>query len=283
METARQYFMITVGILILAVGLYLFLIPNNIAAGGAMGIAMLVNHFMPQIPVGQLMAGINGFLFILAFAVLGTRFGFKTIYASLGLSGAIWLLEVIYPLQKPLTSDLLLSSIMGTVISGLGMAMIFNMGASSGGTDIIAKILNRYLHLDIGKALLVTDGAIAIAAAILFGTEKGLYALLAIIANGFIIDYSIQGFNLSMQVFIMTNQPDAISRYIINELERGITFLRGQGGYSGRELNVIYTVVNRREFISLKSFIKEVDPKAFITVSQAHEVLGEGFKSIDSE
>jgi len=266
-QTVKEYLIITLGMVILAIGLYLFLIPNDIAAGGAMGIAMLINHYVPFLQVGQLMLVINIILFIIAFVVLGTGFGLKTIYASLGLSGMIWLLETIYPLEKPLTDDLLLSALMGTIVSGAGMGIIFNQNASSGGTDIIAKILNRYAHIDIGKALLITDATITILAMNIFGFEKGTYALLAVIFNGYVIDYTIQGLNVAMQVFIMTRKSDAISRYVLDELGRGVTLFWGQGGYSGDELKVI----------------KQVDPKAFITVSPAHEVLGEGFKTIGSE
>jgi uncharacterized membrane-anchored protein YitT (DUF2179 family) len=282
-KTVRQYFNITLGIIVLALGLYLFLMAHDIAAGGATGIAMLVHHFAPQIPVGLLMAALNAALFALAFIVLGAGFGLKTIYATLGLSGVIWLLERLLPIDAPLTSDLLLSSLVGTAVSGLGMAMIFNQGASSGGTDIIAKILNKYTHLDIGKGLLMTDAAIAVAAAAVFGPEKGLYALLAVVFNGFMIDYAIQGFNVSMQVMVMTAKPEAIAEFVMSDLGRGVTFLHAQSGYYRRQVRVVYTVVSRREFVSLKDFIKETDPKAFISVSQSHEVLGEGFKGIDSD
>jgi uncharacterized membrane-anchored protein YitT (DUF2179 family) len=282
-DALRQYFLITVGFLIVALSLHVFLIPNDIAAGGAMGLAMVINNYMPYLQVGQLMFFINIVLFIIAFLTLGSGFGIKTIYASLGLSGTIWALEHIMPMQHPLTQDLLLSAIMGTVASGIGMAIVFNRNASTGGTDILAKIMNKYLHVDIGKSLLITDFVITLLAAITFGAEKGMYALLAIISNGFIIDYVIQGFNIAMQVFIMTSRPDVISDYIIKELERGVTYFVGQGGFSGKEMKIIYTIISRKEFIKLRNHIKEVDPKAFITVSDAHEVLGEGFKGIDAD
>lgn len=279
----KQYITITFGILIVALSLHFFMIPNDIAAGGAMGIAMVINHYLPVFGVGQTMLFINIILFIIAFITLGSGFGVKTIYASLGLSGIIWGLERITPMQKPLTADLLLAAIMGTIISGIGMAIIFNCDASTGGTDILAKILNRYLHIDIGKSLLITDFIITFFASVTFGIEKGLYALIAVILNGYIIDYTIQGFNISMQVFIMTARPDIISEFVMNELERGVTHFSGQGGYSGRQLKIVYTVLSRKEFIKLREFIRKVDPKAFITVSDAHDVLGEGFKGIDTE
>ena len=279
----KDYLIISLGIIIVALSLHLFLIPNEIAAGGVMGLSMIISSYIPVLNVGQLMLIMNAILFIIAFIVLGSSFGVKTIYASIGLSGFIWLLEKLLPMQHPLTQDLMLAAVMGTLASGIGMAIIFNHNASTGGTDIIAKILNKYFDLDIGKSLLVTDFVVTLLAALTFGIEKGLYALFAVIINGFIIDYSIEGFNIVMQIFVMTTRSEIISEYVMSELGRGVTFFTGQGGYSGNELKIVYTVLSRKEFIKLRAYIREVDPKAFITVSDAHEVLGEGFKGIDLE
>lgn len=279
----KDYTIITAGIIVVALSLHLFMIPNDIAAGGVSGLAMVISSFFPVLSVGFLMLIMNIILFIIAFIMLGKSFGVKTIYTSLSLSGIIWALERLYPISQPLTTDLLLAAIMGTALSGAGMAIIFNHNASTGGTDIIAKILNKYAHIDIGKSLLVTDFVVTFFAALTFGIQKGMYALLAVIANGFIIDYAIAGFNIVMQVFIMTTKSNIIAEFIMNELGRGVTFFSGQGGYSGAEMKVIYSVLSRKEFIRLRDYIKGVDPKAFITVNDAHEVLGEGFKRIDSE
>lgn len=282
-KTVREYAIITMGVIIVSLALHLFLIPNDIAAGGVTGIAMVINRYMPFLEVGLLMMMMNIILFIIAFIILGGSFGIKSIYASLGLSGTIWVLEHFFSMGYPVTNDLLLSAVIGTMMSGLGMAIIFNHNASTGGTDIIAKILNKYLHIDIGKSLLVTDFCVTFLAALTFGIEKGLYAFIAVVSNGFIIDYSIAGFNIVMQVFIMTSESGIIADFIIKELERGVTFFKGQGGYSKRELNIVYTVLSRKEFIRLRGFVRQVDPRAFISVSDAHEVIGEGFKRIDVE
>lgn len=278
-----DYAVITLGVVIVAIALHIFLIPNDIAAGGVTGIAMVINRYVPVLRVGMLMLVMNLILLIISFIVLGGSFGIKTIYSSLGLSSIIWLLERMFPIGRPLTDDLLLAAIIGTMLSGLGMAIIFNANASTGGTDIIAKILNKYIHVDIGKALLVTDFIVTLLAAITFGIEKGLYALIAVIINGFIIDYSIAGFNIVTQVFIMTSKPESVAKYIIDEMGRGVTFFTGQGGYTGTDMKIVYTVLSRKEFIRLRELIREIDPRAFITVSNAHEVLGEGFKGIDSD
>lgn len=282
-NTIKEYVIITAGIIVVALALHLFLIPGNIAAGGVSGIAMVINKYFPQVPVGLLILVMNGALLIVAFITLGNSFGIKTIYASLGFSGIIMLLERFFPVRQQLTDDLLLATIIGTAMSGIGMAIIFNHDASTGGTDILAKVLNKYAYINIGKSLLITDFIVTFFASIAFGIQKGLYALLSVAFNGFVIDYVIAGVNIAMQVFIMTSKYDLISEYIMNELGRGVTFFKGQGGYSGKDSTVIYTVVSRREFIRMREYIKQVDRKAFITVSDAHEVLGEGFKRIDSE
>ncbi len=279
----KEYFFITVGIIIVALSQYFFLIPHDIAAGGAMGIAMITNNYFPFLSVGFIMLIVNIILFTIAFLTIGSKFGVKTIYASLGLSGTISILEKVFPIQAPITNDILLSTIIGTILSGLGMAVIFDNNASSGGTDILAKIINRYLHIDIGKSLLIIDFVVTLFAALTFGVEKGLYAIVAVISNGYFIDYAIEGFNVAMQVFIMSDEIEVISDYIMNELERGVTFFTGQGAYSGEEKRIMYTVISRRQFIRLREYIKSVDPKAFISVSASHEVLGEGFTEIDDE
>lgn len=279
----KDYSIITIGIIIVALSLHLFMIPNDIANGGVSGLAMVINNYIPALPVGFLMLIMNIILFITAFIVLGRGFGVKTIYTSLGLSGAIWAFEKLLPIYKPLTDDLLLATIIGTAMSGAGMAIIFNHDASTGGTDIIAKILNKYAHINIGKSLLVIDFVVTFFAALAFGIQKGLYALLSVVANGYIIDYMIEGFHIAMQVFIMTSKSDIIGEFIMNELGRGVTYFHGNGAYSGKQLKVVYSVISRKEFIKLRDYIKGVDPKAFVSVSEAHEVLGEGFKRIDSE
>ena len=178
------------------------------------------------------------------------------------------------------TKDLLLASIFGTLLSGIGMAIVFNQNASTGGTDILAKILNRFFHLDIGKSLLAVDFIVALFAGIAFGVDIAMYALLCTMMNGFVIDNIIEGVNTSKEVMVMSPKINEISRYIIEELDKGCTILHGTGGYSTQKTNILYTVLHRKQFIKLKKFIKEVDRRAFITVSESHEVLGEGFKDM---
>jgi len=280
MKKIKEYISITFGVLLVALGAEFFLAPNKIAAGGVFGIAMILNNYFPKLPIGLIMLALNLILFAIAFIVIGNKFGAKTIYATVALSSILWSLEKIVPAGTMITNNLFLASVFGTFISGIGMGIVFYQNASTGGTDILAKILNKFVSLDIGKSLLSVDFIITLFAGLSFGAEVGMFALLCVIMNGFVIDTVIEGLNISKQVLVISRKYDIISKFIIQKLERGCTLLQGKGGYSGNDTFVLYTVLNTKEFIRLKKYIKEVDPAAFITVSDAHEVLGEGFKDI---
>lgn len=283
MKVLKEYMMITIGVFLVAVSIEFFLAPNELAAGGVTGIAIIVNSYMPNLSVGLLVLIMNVILFIIAFIVIGNKFGAKTIYASLSLSGSIWIMDHFITSDMALTKDLMLAAIFGTFTSGIGMALVFNENASTGGTDILAKIMNKFVHMDIGKSLLAVDFIVTIGGAFTFGANKGMYALLAVIINGFIIDYAIDGFNICKQTIIITTHHEEIGRFIINVLDRSYTKLYGKGGYRDNEIDIIYTILTRREYITLKKYIMEVDDRAFIAVNDSHEVLGEGFKNLTEQ
>lgn len=276
----KEYVWTTIGFLILAAGIKFFLAPNKIAGGGVTGAAIIINNFIPKLSIGILMLIMNIVLFIVAFIVIGGKFGVKTIYTSLGLSGALSILDKIFPETMCATNDLFLATVFGTFLSGIGMGIVFNQNASTGGTDILAKILNKFIHLDIGKSLLIVDFIVTIFAGIIFSPEIGMYALLSVIINGFMIDSVIEGLNKCKAIMVLSSKNDLINKYIIEELERGCTIFQAKGAYSGEMKEVLYTVLDRKQFVKLKTYIKSIDKRAFITVSDSHEVLGEGFKDI---
>ncbi|MCY6957545.1 YitT family protein [Clostridium brassicae] len=276
----KEYLWITVGFLIVAFGIKFFLAPNKIAGGGVMGIAIIIKYYIPSLSIGILMLIMNAISFIIGFIIIGPSFGAKTVYASLAMSVAIDIMDRLMPPPTPITTDLFLATFFGTVISGIGMGIVFNQNSSTGGTDIAAKIMNKFFHIDIGKSLLIVDLVIAVAAGIIFEANVGMYAIFSVIILGFVIDIVIEGLNKCKSVIIMSSKSEKINEYIIQNLERGCTIFQAKGAYSGDEKEVLYTVVDRRQFILLKKYIKEIDPTAFITVNEAHEVLGEGFKDI---
>ena len=278
----KSYLIITFGIILVAISVEYFFVPNNLAAGGVTGAAIVINALFPKLSVGVITLIMNIALFVVAFMFIDGNFGVKTIYASLGLSIIIWIIEIFFN-PVAITKDIIMATIFGTIISAIGMAIVFNENASTGGTDILAKILNKFFHLDIGKSLLVVDFVITFASAMVFGVDLGLYAILSVILLGILVDRFIEGFNSCKSIFIISEKDREISQYIMKELNRGCTFLRSEGAYTNNENNVLYAVVSRNQFIKLKNYIKQIDHKAFIAVGEVHEVLGEGFKDIKQD
>lgn len=279
-NTLKEYSIMTLGMILIAISVEFFVIPNDLASGGITGFCVVLNHYVPIISVEVFTFIFNIILFIVGFIFIGGSFGVKTIYAALGLSGLMWLIKnTINP--QLITNDLMLSSIFSSALTGSGLALIFSQGASSGGTDIIAKILNKYLRLDIGKSMQVVDFVVVILGAITFGWEKGMYSLIIVFMNGFIIDKVLAGFNNCKQIMIMSEKNEFIKDFIMNDLKRGCTIISAKGAYSDTETDILYCVANRKQFLDLKTFIKENDPRAFIIVNEAHEVMGEGFRAIE--
>ena len=278
-KNIKEFALITIGILLVAISVVYFFEPNNIAAGGITGLAIVINHYIPFISIGPLVLMMDAVLFVIALIVLGAKFGAKTIYSSVLLSVSMWLMQTFIPIN--ITNDLMLATIFGTLISAGGMAIVFNANASTGGTDIIAKILNKFFHIEIGKSLLMVDFLVTLLGAITFGINMGLYGLLSVIINGVVIDNIIAGFKTKSEITIISDKNKDISKFILNDLERGCTFIKGVGGFTGKDTALLYTVLDRSEFIKLKNKIREIDKNAFITVVEVHEVMGEGFMGID--
>lgn len=280
-DNLKDFLLITIGILLVAISVVYFFEPNNIAAGGITGLAIVINHYIPFISIGPLVLIMDATLFVIALIAIGPKFGAKSIYCSLLLSTSMWVMQKFLPFT--ITNDLMLATIFGTLIAALGMAIVFNANASSGGTDIIAKILNKFFHFNIGKSLLMVDFLVTLLGAITFGINVGLYGLLSVIVNGVVIDKIIAGFKVKSEITIISNRNKEISEYILNDLERGCTFIKGIGGFTGKDTSLLYTVLDRSEFIKLKKHISSIDKNAFITVGEVHEVMGEGFKFIDED
>ena len=278
-ENLKEYILILTGVFLVALAMEYFFIPNNITAGGLTGLAIVINYYIPAISTGPLVFMMDLFLFVIGFIFLGKNFGVKTIVSSFSLAGMMTIIENFFNPQA-LTNDLMLATIFGTLITAIGMAIVFNANASTGGTDTIAKILNKFFHINIGKSLLAVDFIVTLLGAITFGINIGLYGLLSVIINGIAIDKFIEGFHACKEVTIISTKSNEIGKFIMDDLERGCTYLKGVGAFTGQDTCVLYAVLGRNEFIKLKQYISKVDPKAFITVGEVREVMGEGFKNI---
>ncbi|CAM2076796.1 MULTISPECIES: YitT family protein [Clostridia] len=275
MQKIKEYLLTTIGTALTAIALEYFFFPSDIAAGGVSGIGLVINKLL-GLDTSIVVLVLNISLFILAFLVLGKSFGAKSIYATIMLSVFMWIIERFFT-PGVLTENMFLASFFGSIILGMGAAIVFHQGASTGGTSIIASIISKFTPIGIGISVLLTDSFVCILAISVFGVDKGLFGFFSVILIGLVIDKFIDGFNTCKQVFIITSKEKAIVNHIIKKIDRGCTVLNGHGGYTGSDVKIIYTVLNSNEFIALKKDVKEIDPDAFVTVNESTEVLGKGF------
>jgi uncharacterized membrane-anchored protein YitT (DUF2179 family) len=192
----------------------------------------------------------------------------------------VWLLSKVYPLTQPFTNDTMLELILAILLPAVGSAITFNLNASTGGTDIVAKVLSKLTNIDIGKALLLADATITILAGFVYGIRIGLYSFLGLVLKAFVIDSVIEGLNLRKQMVIISEKPELIQRFIIHNLLRGATIHLAYGAFTNDEKHVITTVVTRGEAVALRKYIREVDPKSFVTITNTSEIIGKGFRNI---
>ena len=266
----KDYFLIFLGIILTAASIVYIFTPNRLAAGGAQGIALVINH-LTGINSGLLMILINGMLFITAFMILGTSFGAKTLFSSLGLSFVVFIMEK-YLYYGPLTDNLMLATIFGSALMGMGVGIILNRNASIGGTSLIGKIISKFTYLDQVNCIVGTDILVTLFSMIVFGIEIGLYQLLSVYLTGEIINKVIDGITYRREVMIISEKREIIMKYLINDMKKGATLLNGKGGFTGKDTEIILTILTRRDFIKLKLFIRKVDPQAFISVNIVAEV-----------
>ncbi len=276
----RDYFLISIGIIIMALGIYFFKFPNHFSTGGVTGIAVVLDKYFPSITPGTFVLIINNALLLIGFLVFGKGFGLKTAYASLLFSGAIWLMERLIPLRAPLTSQPLVELIFAVTLPAVGSAILFNLDASSGGTDIVAMVLKKYTSLDIGKALLLGDFLITIASGVAFGIEIGMFSVLGLLIKSMVLDLAMESLNMKKFFHIITANPLPIQEFIVKEIKRSATLLEGSGAYTHENRTIVLTAVNRGQAIRLRKFIKATDPTAFILITNTSEVIGKGFRGV---
>jgi uncharacterized membrane-anchored protein YitT (DUF2179 family) len=273
----RDYLGITVGAIITAISLNMFLIPNKIAAGGVSGLATVL-HYLLGWPVGIIMLAFNIPLFIIGLKVMGARYGINTLFGAGVLSLAI---DLTAPFTPVLTNDLLLSSLYGGVVGGMGMGLVFRSKGNTAGTALAAVILNKLLGIRIGQAMMASDFFVIVFAGVAFKSpELALYALISMFVTGQIIDLVQEGPSTSKAFFVMSSQPNEVAAAIISEMDRGVTVLQAKGGYTGESREMLLCVVSTSEVTQLKEVIYQIDSKAFVIVTTAHEVLGEGFTEV---
>jgi uncharacterized membrane-anchored protein YitT (DUF2179 family) len=276
----RDYVLMTVGAILVAISVDLFLVPNEVVTGGITGLAQILNNLFGT-PIGVVSLLINLPLLALGFRYLGIVFGVRTIYATVALSLAIDLLAPYMNSYLGNARDPLLYTLYGGVLDGIGIGLVFRAQGTTGGIDIIARFLQRWRGIAIGRSLLAMNGLVFAAAAYVFSLDKLLYALLVAFISGRVIDVVLEGAAYARQALIITEHPERMRHAIIEQLDRSVTLLKAEGGYTARAHTVLLSVVAQSEISLLKAIIREHDPDAFVIVGNVNEVLGEGFRPVN--
>ena len=283
----KEYALLTFATLLMVAGIYFFKFPNHFSTGGVSGISVILGHYFPEITPGSFVLVINVLLLIVGFAVFGKGFGGKTAYVSLLMSGATWVLERVVPMTAPMTAladpaaaQPLVELIFAVSLPAVGSAILFNLDASSGGTDIVAMVLRKYTSLDIGKALMCSDLIITLMAFVAFGPVTGLFSILGLVIKSLLVDMVLENINTHKYFHIITTKPAEIEAYITGTLKRGATELHGEGVYTHEDRTVVMTVMSRHEAVLLRKHVRRVDPQAFVLIMNTGEIVGKGFRGV---
>ncbi len=288
----RDYAFIALAALIQAVSLRLFYVPANLASGGVSGISQLINHFTGW-PIGLMVLIGNIPLFLLGWRFLGgRRFGIRTALAIVSyslLTDLILKLPLFGPhgaatmLINDLKGDIFLNSLYGAITSGIGYGLVYRAGGTSGGSDILARILNQWRGISMTQSYLTVDAAVILSAGFVFGWKQALYAMITLYVSGIVSETVLEGGGTVRTAMIVTAQPEAVSKRVMEDLGRGVTLLEGTGAYTGKPRPVLYCVISRAEVATLKTIVRELDPSAFMVIGAVHEALGEGFRALKSQ
>lgn len=277
-EQVKSYLLITLGCVLGGAAYPLFLVPNNIAPGGLTGVATIFNYLWNW-PVGLVSIVLNLPLFLISFRSMGGVFVFRSFVATVLFSVCIDLIQL-----PPLIDDMLLASVYGAILLGLGLGLIMRGGATTGGSDMIARMVNkRFPLLTVGTFLFIVDCCVILAAGFTMSAEKALYALINIFVSAKVVDLVLAGFGSAKACFIITGQAERIADRILHELDRGATLVPAKGAYSKEDRTVLISVVSNAEVIPLKRIVRSEDEKAFVFISDTHETLGEGFANLSGE
>lgn len=268
----------TLGVILLTVGVQLFQIPNGFSIGGVGGLGAILGKALPFLSPGDWIIIINILSLIFGFLFLGKEVGIYTLYCCLVYSFFTWLFELFFPLKNPLTDQPGLELIYALLLTSLGSVIIFEQNASSGGMEVAALILKKYTKMNVGHALLCADFIIAASAFPVFGIKTGLFSLLGLFVKAFLVDGIIDNINSCKYFIIITDKPDEITQYVTNALHRGVTTNEAEGAFSQKRKIMLHTVCRRIEALRLRSKIYEIDPNAFIIITTTSEIIGNGFQ-----
>ncbi len=272
-----EFFLLTMGTALVAIGTYFFKFPNHFSTGGVTGIAVILSSIFPAISSSLFASIINVAFLLLGFLVLNRGFGVRTVYCTLLFSGMLTGMEWLFPMSAPLTDEKLLELFFGVILPALGSAILFNAQSSTGGTDILAMILKKFTSLDIGMALLYVDVLIAGSTLILIDVETGLFSLLGLVLKSVLVDSVIESLNRKKSFILVTSCPKEVCSFITHDLHRSATVWKGEGAYSHQDKWVVLTALSRAQAVALRRHLKAVDPHAFMLITNSSEIFGKGF------
>ncbi len=278
-KNVQDYLLVGLGALVQALAMRLFLVPGQMVSGGVSGAAQIINDFTHW-PIGLMVFVGNLPLFVIGWRYLGgRRFAARTAVAVALFSLLTDALAPFLPAEG-VTGDLVLNALYGGLLLGVGLGLVYRGKGTSGGSDILGRVLNHRLGISISQAYLVTDTLVVLASGFAFDWSRALYGLVVIYVSGLAAEMVSEGSSVFRTALIITACPDAVSRGILDHMERGVTIVKATGGYTGVDRPVLYCVVTRAEVNQLKELVREADPKAFMVIGQAHEALGEGFRPL---
>lgn len=275
------FLMLNLGLILTAVTMVLFKTPNHLAFGGTTGVAIVLGALFPQLPVSTFMWILNVALVILGFVFLDRKAMIWSSFASIALSAYVSLFEWIFPVTQSITGDLTLDVCFAVLLPAVGSALVFDIGASTGGTDILAMILRKRTDVEIGKALFVVDIAIVCSAAVIYGPRVGLWCILGLVAKTFVVDSAIESIRQRKVCQVICKYPHDVEEFIVRTLGRTATVMTGWGAYTGKRVIILNSVLTRREAMELRLFVRSVDPGAFITITSSSEIIGRGFRGVN--
>ena len=261
----QEIMKICVGTLIVACAVYFFMLPSHVSVGSAAALAMILSNFIP-LPISAITLILNVFLLIIGFLLIGPEFGAKTVFCSLLMPGYMAIFEQVFPNFQSLTNDPILDVICYTLVVGFGLSILFTCNASSGGLDIVAKIMNKYLHLELGKAMSLSGMLVALASALCYDSKTVVLSVLGTYFGGMVVDHFIFGINIKRRVCIISPKVDEIVSYILHELHSGASLNQTIGAYENVVRKEIITIVDKQEYRALMDYVRKIDPKAFVTV-----------------
>lgn len=267
----KEFATLTFGAAIVAVAVYFFMLPSKVTVGSASALALVISNFLP-LPVSVITFAINAGLLVIAYFLIGPEFGIKTVYTSLVMPCFMGLYEILFPNFQSITQEPILDVLCYILVVGIGIAMLFSCNASSGGLDIVAKLMNKFLRMEVGKALSISGMLVALSSALCYDSKTVVLSVVGTYFGGIIVDYFIFGLNIKRRVCILSSKFEEILSFILHDLHSGATIYEGVGAYNKQPRKEIITIVDKQEYRQLMDYLKAADPNAFITVYSVQEI-----------